>query len=397
MGKFSEYIKETISINEHLDLKGAESTIRKNINFKGPNVIILACAIVIASVGLNVNSIPVIIGAMLISPVMGPIMGFGLSLGINDTDLMRASLRNFGVMVAISIIASSVFFLISPLNLEHPTELLSRTNPTIYDVLIAIFGGIAGTLENSRKERGTVLSGVAIATALMPPLCTIGFGIATLDPHYIGGALYLFLINSVFIALAVFVTSKYLGFRPVRNADELIDARRSRVVWAVVALMVVPSIWSAVTVIKENNFTINAVKFIDDNKSLGTSYIYDHKVKTGAKPYQVEVFLAGETMNPQARELLLRSAESHGLSRTQVILREEAAVKGADQTEVVRDLYEYYDKRIQELNQTITDLRIELARYKTVPADSAMRAAPADTVSSGSVAGAAPDTTSRPE
>lgn len=397
MGKFSEYIKETISINEHLDLKGAESTIRKNINFKGPNVVILACAIVIASVGLNVNSIPVIIGAMLISPVMGPIMGFGLSLGINDTDLMKASLRNFGVMVAISIIASSVFFLISPLNLEHPTELLSRTNPTIYDVLIAIFGGIAGTLENSRKERGTVLSGVAIATALMPPLCTIGFGIATLDPHYIGGALYLFLINSVFIALAVFVTSKYLGFRPVRNADELIDARRSRVVWAVVALLVVPSIWSAVTVIKENNFTINAVKFIDDNKSLGTSYIYDHKVKTGAKPYQVEVFLAGETMNPQARELLLRSAESHGLSRTQVILREEAAVKGADQTEVVRDLYEYYDKRIQELNQTITDLRIELARYKTMPADSAMKAAPADTVSSGSVAGAAPDTTSRPE
>jgi len=396
MGKFSEYIRETISINEHLDLKNAESTIRKNINFKGPNVIILACAIVIASVGLNVNSIPVIIGAMLISPVMGPIMGFGLSLGINDTDLMRASLRNFGVMVAISIIASSVFFLISPLNLEHPTELLSRTNPTIYDVLIAIFGGIAGTLENSRKERGTVLSGVAIATALMPPLCTVGFGIATLDPHYIGGALYLFLINSVFIALAVFVTSKYLGFRPVRNADELIDARRSRVVWAVVALMVVPSIWSAVTVIKENNFTINAVKFVDDNKSLGTSYIYDHKVKTGAKPYQVEVFLAGETMNPQARELLLRSAESHGLSRTQVILREEAAVKGTDQTEVVRDLYEYYDKRIQELNQTITDLQVELARYKTLPADSATKAAPADSSASiGSVA--VPDSTSRQE
>ena len=393
MGKFSEYIRETVSLNGHLDLNNAESTIRKNINFKGPNVIILACAIVIASVGLNVNSVPVIIGAMLISPVMGPIMGFGLSLGINDTDLMKASLKNFAVMVSISIIASSVFFLISPLNLEHPTELLSRTNPTIYDVLIAIFGGIAGMLENSRRERGTVISGVAIATALMPPLCTVGFGIATLDMHYVGGALYLFLINSVFIALAVFVTSKYLGFHPVSVEDDILDVRRSRIVWAVVTLMVVPSIWSAVTVIRENNFTINAVRFVDDNKYLGASYIYDHKVNTESKPYQVEVFLAGETLSPQARELLLRNAENHGLSRTQVILREEAAVKGADQTEVVRDLYEYYDRRIQELNQTITDLQIELARYKEAPADTVLGTGRADTSSVPSPAAA----TARPE
>lgn len=392
MGKFSEYIRETLSLNEHLDLGNAESTIRQNINFKGPNVIILACAIVIASVGLNVNSVPVIIGAMLISPVMGPIMGFGLSLGINDTDLMKASVKNFCVMVSISIIASSVFFLISPLNLEHPTELLSRTNPTIYDVLIAIFGGIAGMLENSRRERGTVISGVAIATALMPPLCTVGFGIATLDPHYIVGALYLFLINSVFIALAVFVTSKYLGFHPVRNEDESMYARRARVAWVVVALMVIPSIWSAVTVIRENNFTINAERFVDNNKSLGTSYVYDHKVSTSRKCYQVEVFLAGEHMNPQSRELLLRSAESHGLQRSQVILREEAAVKGTDQTEVVRDLYEYYDKRIQELNQTITDLQVELSRYKKAPADTAVAAGHADTSSSAS-----PEASARPE
>lgn len=392
MGKFSEYIRETLSLNEHLDLGNAESTIRQNINFKGPNVIILACAIVIASVGLNVNSVPVIIGAMLISPVMGPIMGFGLSLGINDTDLMKASVKNFCVMVSISIIASSVFFLISPLNLEHPTELLSRTNPTIYDVLIAIFGGIAGMLENSRRERGTVISGVAIATALMPPLCTVGFGIATLDPHYIVGALYLFLINSVFIALAVFVTSKYLGFHPVRNEDENMYARRARVAWVVVALMVIPSIWSAVTVIRENNFTINAERFVDNNKSLGTSYIYDHKVSTSRKCYQVEVFLAGEHMNPQSRELLLRSAESHGLQRSQVILREEAAVKGTDQTEVVRDLYEYYDKRIQELNQTITDLQVELSRYKKAPADTAVAAGHADTSPSAS-----PEASARPE
>ncbi|MCQ2165607.1 MAG: hypothetical protein MJZ04_10620, partial [Bacteroidales bacterium] len=161
-------------------------------------------------------------------------------------------------------------------------------------------------------------------------------------------------------------------------------ARRARVAWVVVALMVIPSIWSAVTVIRENNFTINAERFVDNNKSLGTSYIYDHKVSTSRKCYQVEVFLAGEHMNPQSRELLLRSAESHGLQRSQVILREEAAVKGTDQTEVVRDLYEYYDKRIQELNQTITDLQVELSRYKKAPADTAVAAGHADTSSSAS-------------
>ena len=168
-------------MSDFMDLEGAGASIRKNIYFRGPNVFILVCAIIIASVGLNVNSIPVIIGAMLISPVMGPILGFGFSLGVYDRHLLRESLRNFGVMVAVSILASTVFFLLSPLNMEHPTELLARTNPTVYDVLVALFGGFAGILENSRKERGTVLSGVAIATALMPPLCTIGYGISILN------------------------------------------------------------------------------------------------------------------------------------------------------------------------------------------------------------------------
>ena len=157
MKKFLRFIwLKTISlvnIWEYIDHETADSSIRKNIAFKGPNVIILACAIVIASVGLNVNSIPVIIGAMLISPVMGPILGFGLGLGKEDKVLMKDSLKNFVVMVVISIIASSIYFLLSPLNLENQSELLARTNPTIYDVLIALFGGFAGILETSRKEK----------------------------------------------------------------------------------------------------------------------------------------------------------------------------------------------------------------------------------------------------
>ena len=188
--KVKDFFRSLVSLSDYVDLEGASASIRKNIYFKGPTVFILACAIIIASVGLNVNSIPVIIGAMLISPVMAPILGFGFSLGVQDMQLLKDSLRNFAVMVVISILASAIYFLLSPLNLEHPTELLARTNPTIYDVLIALFGGFAGILENSRKEKGTVLSGVAIATALMPPLCTVGYGISIGNLSYILGAFY---------------------------------------------------------------------------------------------------------------------------------------------------------------------------------------------------------------
>ena len=167
-------IKSIGNISEHIDTEAAEKAIRSNITFKGPNAWILAFAIIIASVGLNVNSIPVIIGPMLISPLMGPIFGIGLGLGINDFDLLKASLKNLLVMMGISLVASLIYFLITPLSLANPTELLARTNPTIYDVLIALFGGLAGIFEQSRKEKGTVFSGVAIATALMPPLCPAG-------------------------------------------------------------------------------------------------------------------------------------------------------------------------------------------------------------------------------
>ena len=160
-------------IGDEIDTEAASEKIRHGINVKGTTVWILVCSIVIASVGLNVNSIPVIIGAMLISPLMGPIFGMGLSLSINDRDLLVAAIRNFLVMVVVSLLAATLYFLLTPLKLANPSELLARTSPTIFDVFIALFGGAAGILEYSRKERGTVLSGVAIATALMPPLTCI--------------------------------------------------------------------------------------------------------------------------------------------------------------------------------------------------------------------------------
>lgn len=185
--RIKRFIRRYFYIYEELDTPGAAQRIKSGISFRGHNLWILAFSIIIASVGLNVNSTAVIIGAMLISPLMGPIIGVGLALGTNDVDLLKSSAKNLLVMVLVSLFASTLFFILSPLSLINPTELEARTSPTIYDVLIALFGGLAGILENSRKEHGTVLSGVAIATALMPPLCTAGYGLAHWNMHFLTG------------------------------------------------------------------------------------------------------------------------------------------------------------------------------------------------------------------
>ena len=242
------YLKQTVryyaNIYDHIDTDDAAQRIKSAIWFRGPNAWILAFSIIIASVGLNVNSTAVIIGAMLISPLMGPIIGTGLALGTNDVDLLKEAAKNVLVMVLISLGASTLFFLLSPLDLIHPTELEARTSPTIYDVLIALFGGLAGILENSRKERGTTIAGVAIATALMPPLCTAGYGLSCLNMHFFLGAMYLFIINAVFITLATYVMVKYLRFKTVTGIDPALAVKRRNLMSTIIAIVVIPSIIS---------------------------------------------------------------------------------------------------------------------------------------------------------
>ena len=375
MSKFSEYFRDHINLSEDIDQAGASLSIRKNIAFRGPTVFILACAIVIASVGLNVNSIPVIIGAMLISPVMGPIIGFGFGLGIQDNRLVRDSMENFLVMVVISIAASTLFFILSPLTLENPSELLARTNPTIYDVLIALFGGIAGMLETSRKERGTVLSGVAIATALMPPLCTVGYGISILSWQYILGALYLFLINSIFIALATFLTTRYLGYPVVIEVEE--DGIRQRLSKRAIALilviMIVPSVFSAIRMVQENNFSIHAEKVVARNKSIGKGFIYDYKTNTSVRPATLDIYLAGETPSAEYKERLYRDAEEYGITRGQITFHEDATMARdvLSESDLIKGIYEYNDKQMQVLEDSIARLkaRIEDYRSREMPVD----------------------------
>ena len=360
--KVGLFIKSLVSLSDYVDLDGANASIRKNIYFRGPNVYILACAIIIASVGLNVNSIPVIIGAMLISPVMGPILGFGFSLGVRDTQLLRDSIRNLAVMVGISIAASALYFLLSPLRLENPSELLARTNPTIYDVLIALFGGFAGILEISRSEKGTVLSGVAIATALMPPLCTVGYGIAVLNWAYVLGALYLFLINSIFIALATFVTVKFLKYPAVEEEGKQTRLRSSSLA-LILVLIIVPSVFSAVRIVKESNFRTHAARLVSENKTIGKGFIYDYSVDLNAKPATIELFMAGEKLSSTDKEYLFQEAEKYGISRNQLRFREEAvnARESVTETEIVRGILEHSDRQVQRLYETISSLNDSIA------------------------------------
>ena len=352
-------ISSIASLSEHIDTFQAEKAIRNSIYFKGPNVWILVFSIIIASVGLNVNSIPVIIGAMLISPLLGPIFGIGLGLGINDTGLLKSSLKNILVMMLISLVASFLYFLITPLSLSNPTELLARTNPTIYDVLIALFGGFAGIFELSRKEKGTVFSGVAIATALMPPLCTAGFGLANGNLMSFVGALYLFTINCIFIILATYLTVKYMKFEQYEYKDERTGKRARRLITIVTAIVVVPSIWSAIVMVRENTFNQDVAEFINMNKNLYSGYIMDYKVEH-RKGSRVEVYFTGEPLSASEKNNFLESAKEFGLKPEQIIIKEHALVEGTGEAEILKGIYERTDNEITRREAEIKKLEDEL-------------------------------------
>lgn len=356
-------IKTIANISDHIDTMAAERLIRSNIHFRGPNVWILAFSIIIASVGLNVNSIPVIIGAMLISPLMGPIFGVGLGLGIYDLTLLKDSLKNLLVMVLISLIASFLYFLITPLNLSNPTELLARTNPTIYDVLIALFGGFAGIFEQCRKDKGTVFSGVAIATALMPPLCTVGFGLATWQWNYFLGALYLFLINSIYIALATFIGIKLMKFS--RHVVEPSPrARRVRkFVYIIAVLTLLPSVYLTYRMLGQERFEMNASRFVAEEFSFPSTQVLSHSATDVSGQRTISVTLIGKILPQDSVTLALSSRlRFYGLQGTRLNIVQGdspdlSSITGRSSTEIL----EFAQQSIAQKQETIDSLEAVLA------------------------------------
>ena len=268
LGSTKKFLMEVLEIKSNTDPVAAKEAIIADIPFKGHTSWILICSIFIASVGLNANSTAVVIGAMLISPLMGPILGMGMSLAINDIDTLRRSVKNFLVMVVLSVVTAFLFFYLFPLR-DESSELLARTKPDIRDVLIAFFGGLA--LVIARAKKGTIASvifGVAIATALMPPLCTVGFGLAIGNVAYAAGAMYLFIINTIFIGLATFLVIKYLRFPMVRYANSKRRRFIARVASVVGLAVMIPAGFTFYKVFKESLFKKQAQEFLSETIEL---------------------------------------------------------------------------------------------------------------------------------
>jgi uncharacterized hydrophobic protein (TIGR00271 family) len=259
------------------EFKVIRAHIEKDVLFQGTNLWILFFAILVASLGLNMNSTAVVIGAMLISPLMGPIVGIGFGVAINDLSLIRKAFRNYLFAAAVGLVASTVYFLLSPIEEAH-SEILSRTLPTIYDVLIALFGGFAGILALSSKQKGNVIPGVAIATALMPPLCTAGYGLATGQFAFFLGAFYLYLINSVFIALATLLTCYLMKFPVKKYEDPKVEKKERIFIWTVVILTLIPSLYLGYEIVNQYKFKEKANRFISTEAIFPNDYLLDKEI-----------------------------------------------------------------------------------------------------------------------
>jgi len=293
------------------DHEKIHSSIEKDIVFKGTNLWILVFAIIVASVGLNMNSTAVIIGAMLISPLMGPINGMGYSIATYNFPLFRRSLKNFSFATGASIVASTTYFAISPVSTAH-SELLARTSPTIYDVMIALFGGLAGIIAISSKFKGNVIPGVAIATALMPPLCTAGYGLATAQFAFFFGALYLFTINSVFIALASVVISQLLKFPITTIVDKNQRKSVNRWISIVITITLVPSIYFGYALVQKERFTENAARFVKDVSLFEGNYLLNHRVDANRK--EIQLTYGGSSLDSNQKQVLRSKMNNFNLN-----------------------------------------------------------------------------------
>lgn len=353
--------KLTLRVYNLLDLKAdteyieTDFSIRKNSDFQNANSWTLIFAIFIASVGLNTNSTAVIIGAMLISPLMGPIIGAGYGLGINDFELLKSSTRNLTIAVLISLIASSIYFLLSPLSEAH-SEILARTSPTFYDVLIAAFGGAAGIIAISRKEKSNAIPGVAIATALMPPLCTAGFGIANLNFNYFIGAIYLFVINSVFICISTYVFVRLLKFKKFKSNNEMKQKKIDRWIMIGGSIVIIPSLFLAWYLHAETDFKVRANHFIETEMRFPNSFILEKKIKYTLQTQKIEVTTVGDSIPESELKSLTEKLRKYGLDSrvlhlNQVSIDEKISKRMEQSKNQVNEQAEFYQAKIKELEK----------------------------------------------
>jgi len=366
-----QFLFELLDIRHDTDKKGTIEDIKDNISMKGHTAWVLVFSILIASIGLNISSPAVVIGAMLISPLMGPILGVGLSIGINDIDTLKRSLINLGVMVGLSLATSFVFFLV-PIFRDETPEILARTAPDVRDVFIAIAGGLALIIALSRRSQQTnTIAGVAIATALMPPLCTAGYGLATGNLHYFGGAMFLFTINTIFIALATFVIVKFLGFPMLKYINSAKRKRIAQLASFVAIIVFSGSIYLFFNLFKENQFKQAAQHLINDIKESGISIIDEDDKNINYQNNSIKLVIYGNKISKQKEESWNAKLPEYGLEQTKLIIQQ--GVDDSDLRYEVKNLSDLYiqnqkiissrDESIKEKEDRIKLLENELSTY----------------------------------
>lgn len=343
------------------DEKETINQISSGVYFRGSNLWVLIFAIFIASLGLNTNSTAVIIGAMLISPLMGPIIGMGLAIGINDLELLKSSIKNYMVATVISVLTATIYFVITPLT-EAQSELLARTSPTLYDVLIALCGGAAGILALSTKGKGNVIPGVAIATALMPPLCTAGYGLAVGNLYYFFGAFYLFFINTVFICLATYIGVRMLKFTPKTFLDRTRMKKVQRYIITLVVLTMLPAAYMTVHIIKRSIYDNSATKFVKNELTFSGTQIISQNLNEKDKRLNIVAVgkqISDSDITQASKRLAQYNLENYTLNVIQGSQSDSLIKKFSNATTAT----EVSRQKMLEQSAQISTLETQLAQY----------------------------------
>lgn len=367
-------VKAFISKRFNLQIDKADESevvdsISRNSIFVGGPLWTLIFAIIIASVGLNVNSTAVIIGAMLISPLMGPIMGIGLGIGTNDFELVKKGGRNLLIATFISIVTSSIYFYITPLH-EAQSELLARTTPSIWDVFIAFTGGLAGIIAATRREKSNVIPGVAIATALMPPLCTAGYGLAMGNWPFFFGALYLFFINSLFICISTYLIVRFLKFDKKHFEDPGVEKKVSRYILFTVLITIIPSIYFAYDIVQKSIFENNAQKFIREQFDFTTTQVINRNLRYSKDEKEIDLLLIGAQLDDNVINAIKAKLKDYKLDGTTLRIRQGLnARQEVDFSQIKASIMEDVFKKgnqpansvkINKLSQPLPDISSEL-------------------------------------
>lgn len=371
MSSFVDFLRHRFSlVEDSAPVHEVSDRIDKGVHFSGTNLWTLMFATIIACVGLNINNSVYILGSMLISPLMGPIIGIGFALGVSDFELLKRSLRNFALMVMVCVLSATIYFLLTPITKEQ-SELLARTTPTIYDVLIAFFGGLAGITANTRKDQTAsvvnVISGVAIATALLPPLCTIGYGLVTLQFKYVYGALYLFFINIFFIAIASYLIVRILGY----SKKQIMDKSRERMVniymFVIALLTIIPSVIMGYRIVQRTIFETNVERYVSTAFDFNETLILNYEMEYHSRNQNstIDVLLVGEPLSAETIAGLRAQLPHYGLGDAELVIRQSGGVS-REASGLNKSLIQLLDERTAQVEA----LKEEIERMRPSDVDS---------------------------